>query len=240
MRTFGLLIACMCVSAASAFAFSGQLSVGACPGDPAVGAPNLDCASGESFTLNAVFEPSHDIPDLIGLDAVMDFTLLSSTLADSPFWNFDPDQSPCANTLGMNRLRPVRGCVDYRQLWNETGSVSGYAATQQNPYVVRVGATCYRASSVAAAQNEQLFGFQLLIDMSNSSEAGGTCAGCGAVVRLDWVGAGAYSASSQYDDIYSSFCYHGLCPPPITTLTLNDRPVPVQKHSWGQLKSLYR
>src|SRR5262249_44406611 len=155
-----------------------------------------------------VFATRTDVPDLVGMAVILDVTLKSSTLDASPFWDFDPssstfcgrDPNTGASHFTTSPNRPASGCGDYRDVWTSPGAGSAPAYRHGNTNTLRIGLTLYRQTTVSVTAGEKLFGFAGTIDLSNATEAGGTCSGCSAPVSIDWNGAQATSASGNADD----------------------------------------
>ena len=240
MKKILLLCAALCLFATSAFAVGADLTVVACPG--VAGASNdagtLDCAGGSTLVLLGTFQPAEAIADLVAADAILDITVGNANGPDN-FWDLQTVNSAALNGAPS---RPTSGCSTYNNAFGVANSGFAAAAAVQAPTRVRVATTSYRPSNLAATLNQKIFAFQLLIDLSTSVEAGvgGTATGClnPAGIVLEQIIPG--SASNA----------------PVTTLTtgtgtvtggLNSviangagLPTPAARHSWGQLKSLYR
>jgi hypothetical protein len=253
---------CALTSVSVAWAGAGiDLSVGACPGNPgAIGSDPqpiparvvavdtgsgfaVPCASGAVIALLGTWSPAEDVPDLVGLDGILDL-FVADGLDTNPFWSFDP--AGCnLNGLGSSQSRPP-GCstpVLYQNTFAPAGSGSGIAAMRQDPTRVRIAFTCFRPSGLAVAANQQLFGMQILVDGSAASEAGGECPGCCSEAWMTWGQADPRSMSGaptttlqwstgNFNGFSSSMRFHGA--------TADCTPVPTRSRTWGQLKSLYR
>jgi len=239
MRTCALLALCLSVFATSASAITGELSIQACPGDAsATQALDLDCAGGGSVALFGVFATSIDFPDLVALEGILEIGLANSTLAESPFWDFQS-----GNRFSVHERRPAQGCADYVDIWNEAGSQSAFVFRQIGPAALQIELACARSTSTPVTAGEKLFGFQAVVDMGDATQAGGGFAGCPAPLEIDWMSVSAESWSGNSTDEY------GVChlpptyctpKPPLSKVLFNGTAVPTLPRSWGRLKSLYR
>ena len=233
------LIAILSLLASSAFAVGIDLSVVACPGDPGASATTgtLDCAGGHSVALLATFMPAEPYTDLVAVDMLFDLALDVDVATNATFWDFEH-----ANTegLGTNHRMPASGCSTYTDTWNKPGSGSAWLAIVRSPSTVRIGAISYRPSALYVLRNQRLFGVQLIVNTNTAIEAHGPAAGCTSSVCLLFQQAVPGTLSG---DVVA----------PLTTpsvfgnqVTINGGSttmcfaVPAVRHTWGQLKSLYR
>ena len=241
MKKLLLISAALCLFATSAFASGISLTVTACPGGAGAtgSAGTIDCATGGIITMLAVFQPAEAISDLVGIDAILDVTVNGDVTGPQNFWDFAIVN---AAGLGTDHRRPAAGCSVgsvYTNTWNVGSAGSAAAGLVRGPSQVRIAAQCQRPSLLAVVANQKLFGFQMTIDPSTSSEQGGLANGCtsAAGVVLEHIIPGSAGGS------------------PTTTLTSPDGasgqgqsvifngaslPTKASRHSWGQLKSLYR
>ena len=241
MKRFWIATTVLSLFATSAHAFGVDLTVNACPGNSAASADagTLDCAGGQSVALLAAFMPYEAIPDLVGVDFRFVMQVSGDITAASAFWDFaDVNQG----AVSVNGNAPATGCDNYRNLWTGPNSASAWGAALRSPSNERIATTCYNlpGAGFAVAPNERVFGVQLLISTGSSVEAGGAQPGCNAPVCI---------AVDQ--------CIPGsLSNVPVTTLTspsamgilvtMNEGgpymcyAVPAVRHTWGQLKTLYR
>ena len=122
-----------------------------------------------------------------------------------------------------------------------SGSGTAVGGGQRGPQIERIFGTCARPSALNVAANQKLFGFQLSIDLSTSVEAaqGGTCVGCTVPGCLVW--------NSGFPANFSNTPMTTLTGPFLGSNVLSFNggatlcgAVPAKKHTWGQLKSLYR
>lgn len=244
MKKVLIFAAAMALVAATAFAGGVDLSVGGCPGNAGVtgGAQTYDCTSGAGITMVVTFAPNENISDLVGIGGIVD-AQAAPDLTTSGFWNFDPAGcNPAA--LANSHVRPS-GCTSpvYTATWSVSGSGEGIACVNRGPAIERMAFTCFRPSILSVTAGQKLFGTTISIDGTTATEAGGTCAGCpnafflvvndlapssnGATVTTD-LGGGTGSVAG----IDNTMGWQGglaLC-----------CAVPTHKHTWGQLKSLYR
>jgi hypothetical protein len=224
--------AAMMMFATSAFAVGADLSVGTCPGDPGVSNhATLDCALGRTLALHATFMPAEAIPDLVGLDAIVDLFADGDLSADVNFWDFE------SNTAGLrlSHVRPLAGCADYAATWSPVGSGEGIEFVRQSPSALRIGIFTYRPSNLSVVRDQKLYGFNLTIDASTSLESGsGTLAGCPkhTVIVLTRI-TPASTAGILLTPLVTPSVYGNQ-------VVLNDEAVPTVRQTWGRLKSLYR
>ena len=238
MKKLLLISAALCLLATSAFASGIDLVVGACPGiaGSSNDAGTLDCAGGATLMLLGVFQPAEAISDLVAADAILDFTVGGDLATTAKFWDLQTNNSAALNGAPG---RPATLCVGYTNAFGVANSGFAAAAAVQSSNRVRVATTSYRPSNLNATLNQKIFAFQLLIDLSTSSEASGAGGpGCTLPIAFALEQIVPGSASNA----------------PVTTLTTGasgpasqvvlansgSQPVPAARHSWGQLKSLYR
>ena len=234
-----LTIAFLSLLASSAFAVGIDLSVAACPGDPGATATTgtLDCAGGHSVTLLATFMPAEPYTDLVAVDMLFDLALDVDVATNATFWDFEH-----ANTegLGTNHRMPASGCATYTNTWNPAGSASAWAAFVRSPSIVRILSLCYRPTNLAVLRNQRLFGMQLIIYTSTAIESQGTATGCTSSVCMVLQQALPGTASAQVNTPLTTPSVFG------NQITINGGSntkcfaVPAVRHTWGQLKSLYR
>ena len=104
---------------------------------------------------------------------------------------------------------------------------------------MRIAAQCQRPSFLTVIANQKLFGFQMSVDASTSAEGGGAALGCGSAagIVLEQIipgsAVGTFTTMLTSPDVSSgqgqSVIFNGASLPTTTS-----------RHSWGQLKSLYR
>ena len=243
-----LLLTCvaLCLLASSAFASGLNLTVTACPNNAGSSndAGTLDCAGGQMVTMLATFQPAEAIADLVGIDAILYITVNGDVNTTQNFWDISPTGTGNPTGMSTDHRRPATVCAaaagNYTNTWNVASAGSAYGAAIISPSRVRVAAQCQRPSILAVVPNQKLFGFQMTIDATTSIESGtGAALGCtsAAAVSLEQIAPG-----SQINL-------------PTTVLTSPDagsgkgqvvlfngaaQPVSTSRHSWGQLKSLYR
>jgi hypothetical protein len=244
------------LSAQAAFAGPGiDLSFNGCPGNPgAVGGyvapdggggvgPDIDCASGGPIVLIGTWSTDESIPDLVGLDGSIDYQAVGG-LDARPFWNFE--SGACNETaLSSSQVR-AQGCsspVPYRNTWGATGSGSAWLGQRTSADAGRIAFVVYRPFGLAMTAGDLLFGMQIIVDGSTSTEAGGTCAGCCGETDVVWNSATPMSISAVVHTTLVSST--GNFPNFSNGLVLRGGsascgPVPVRPRTWGALKSLYR
>jgi len=113
-----------------------------------------------------------------------------------------------------------------------------------SPRNVRLAAGSHRPNGFAAAAGQNLFGYQLTFDGSSSVEAGGATRGCSvpAIVVVE-------SAAPRSGSGAPTTAFTGPCSPSNNSdgcSSINGANpgeccgLPAQRHTWSQLKSLYR
>jgi hypothetical protein len=234
MRILLGAFAALAIAASAAHADGVELTTINCAGDPgsALNA-TVDCAGGTATTMLVAFAPNEAISDLIDVDTIIDYFPQSGDVnTTANFWDFS---NAHATGITVNPLRPSGSCGSYTDTWNAPGSGGAFGAVIKSPNWVRTGAGAYRTSPVAVARNQNLFGFQVLVNTPGAVEGGGSLGGC----------------SIRTSVVLSQAVPQSLNGSPTTTLTrtsggqvptvvLNDRPVPAVRRAWAQLKSLYR
>ena len=239
VRTIVLVIsAAGILRAAPALGAGFDLSVNACPGNPGASsdAGTLDCAGGQQLTLLATFI-SATSAQLTGIQFPILITVSGDVGSDATFWDFDD-----VNHTGWRayRERPAQGCSNYTDAWSGAGSTI-WGGLSHGGSQVRLTVACFRQSGVAVAAGERVFGAQIVIYGATSVEAGGSGKGCsvGACVVIP------EAAATQADGMDASRPI-ATSPGFTNVVTINGLEpsncslVPVRRHTWGQLKSLYR
>jgi hypothetical protein len=241
MKNF--LAACVLSSllVASAFAGGVDLTVNACPGNPGstTDAGTLDCAGGQQLTLLVTFVPPASMASLTGfhydLWAIVDGDLST----DATFWDFD-DFNHVLLGWTPSRDRPASGCDDYLAGFSGPGGSSFSGGTSHAGSLLKLELTEFRSPGIAIAAGQPVFAEQIRIDASTSIDAGGGGSGCSRSVCFMIPnaslqgGAGAVGIEQSVSLLASR------------VLTINGSDgancfeVPVKRHTWGQLKSLYR
>jgi hypothetical protein len=236
------LVAGMMLCASSAFAVGADLSINSCPGGAGAtsDAGALDCAGGGTLTMLGTFMPNEALPDLAGIDIVFDMQISGDVNSDATFWDFGNVNAAAVGSLHTRST--AAGCSAYTNAWQPSGSGSGSLGVYRSPTIVRVVALCYRPSGLATTANQKLWGIQMSIDASTSVEAGqgGVGTGCSkaACIVLNSIQPRAISGNDGLN--LTSGSVFG------NQVTVNGAAVsqclavPTQKHTWGQLKSLYR
>jgi hypothetical protein len=232
-------IALLPLLATSALAAGADLSVFACPGDAAASASagSLDCAGGSSVTLLLTFMPAEAVSDLVALDVIFDLVVDGDVTTNATFWDF---QSANTAAITSRHQRPAVGCADYTDVWNRSGSGSAWAAALRSPSNVRVATVSYRLTDYAALANQRLFGVQLVLDTHQAIEAGGAATGCTrgvCMVLQQAIPGSAIGSPTTVLTAPSVFGNEVTFNGGSTTMCFS---VPTVRHTWGQLKSLYR
>ena len=238
MKKTLIICAALCLFATSAFASGINLTVTACPGVAGSrgDAGTLDCAAGQIVTMLATFQPVEALTDLVGLDAILDITINGDVSGPANFWDF-----AVANTgaLGTDHKRPTTGCTPYNNVWNVGSAGSAAAGAVRGPGQVRLAASVQRPSFFVNTANQKLFGFQMSVDASTSAEGGGSANGCAtaAGIVLEQI-IPASSAGTPTTTLTSPDALSGQG----QSVLFNGATLPTKasRHSWGQLKSLYR
>ncbi len=207
----------------------------------------IDCSTGDPIVILATWTPNEDIPDLSNLDGSLKIET-DGDLTQSTFWNFDP--VGCNVTaLSSSQLRPASGCdaPDYLDAWNAPGSGSAVGGALSSPTKEKLSFTCYRPTPLSVTAGQKLFGIQIIVDVSKSADRGGTCSSCctagnlgigwevarpgslGSSVPTNISWANGFSLAPGFTDAVGLFSTAAAC-----------AAVPTTRHTWGQLKSLYR
>jgi len=249
MKKVLLLAGALALVASSAFAQGGiDLSLGGCPNNAGVSGGDFSsvataaCGSGSPITIFATFQPNENIPDLVALDGTMD-AQVGGDLTTNGFWNFDA--AGCNNAaLGNSHTRPA-GCTSpaYTSTWNLSGAGEGILCVNRGPAIERIVFSCFRPGILAVTAGQKLFGTVITIDGSTATESGGSCSGCSAPFFLVWnIARPGSNGSVQPADLGSSGGAQAGVGPQLYANGGNALccAVPTKKHTWGQLKSLYR
>jgi hypothetical protein len=223
-----------------AFAIGADLTAVSCPGDSlsAASVATLDCAGGTLVTLVATFQPAESISDLVGLDMRFDVQIDGDLDTDSNFWDFARLDPTALRTSALRPATPSRACAGYTGTWDAAGSGVVQNAAFVSTTREQVAAFAYRPPPLSVVANAKLFACTLVIDPSTQIASGGVLTGCCTHASITFSSATPRSAS-------------GLTTTPLTSgslttgvVSLNSsypcQAVPVRRHSWGQLKSLYR
>jgi len=247
MKKVLVLAGLMALCAASAFAAPAgvDISFNACPlnaGSAQTGA--IDCAGGGILIGLVTFAPAEAITDLVAVDTIVDFFLQTPGAdinSNANFWDFATFNQ---SGIGLNHLRAGTGCSTptvYANTWNKTGAGVSLAAIVKSPTNVRLSAGSYRPDNFSATAGQNLFGYQLSLDGSTSTEAGGTGAGCTDAAIVVVQQATPQSSSGSPTTILTGPSNNvSPCSSINGGVTANCAAVPTQRHTWSQLKSLYR
>lgn len=239
MKKILVLCAAMTLVASMAFAQGADLTVVGCPGNAGSSgdAGTLDCAGGATLVLLGTFVTAAPISDLAGIDIIFDFQVTGDLGSDANFWDF---ANVNAGAIGAAFSRPATLCTGYTNTW-PSGSIAGaQGVSTAQPNHGRVVALCARSAGFAVAGGAKLFGIQLTVDASTSAEGGGSGVGCALPVGMVLNSIQPRTVSGIDPGPLSGGALAGQC------VTVNGGTgtmcgaVPAKKHTWGQLKSLYR
>jgi len=242
MKRMLLLLLGGMLCAGSAHAIGVDLNTVACAANTNASQDGtIDCAGGGVVTLLMTFAPAEAISDLVAVDALVDVTLKAGDVhSDATFWDFE-SVDPAA--LGLNHLRPSSGCLSpsYANTWNRTGAGVSLGALVRTPRNVRIAAGSYRPDYFVASANQKLFGWQMTLDGSTSVEAGGGATGCSAPACISVIQAIPQSAVGNPTTTLSggnltTYPWVGVNIASVVCIP----PDPVIRHTWSQLKSMYR
>src|SRR5437867_4475256 len=177
MKKVLILCAAMLVVASQAFAVGCDLSANACPGNAGAvaDAGALDCAGGGVLVLDTTFMPNEALPDLAGIDVVYDYSIAGDVYTNANFWDFAAFN---AAAIGSSHIRPATGCTGYTATWSLSGSGSGALGVNFTSTHQRLVALAFRPSGLAITANQKLWGMQITVDGSTSTEFGGLASGC--------------------------------------------------------------
>ena len=243
MKKVLILCVAMALFATSAFAAGVDLTFGACPGNAGATdqAASFDCSAGDVLSFFACFQPNEAIPDLAAADCIADLAVQGDLDTSASFWDFSANSAG----LGLTHTRPATGCTGYTATWSPSGSGEAVAFARISPSILRMGIVVYRPSNLSVVANQKLFAFNLTIDTSTSAEGGGgTGAGCSTVPAtfvLQQLNPGSAGGGA------TTILVTGSAATNCTQMGANGTAgapacgaVPVQRHTWGRLKSLYR
>lgn len=240
MKKLLLLCAMMAAFATSAFAVGVDLSATACPGGAGASSDlgAIDCAGGQFVVLQAVFQPGESAPDLTGIDAVIDLQVNGDLASDANFWDFEVNN---VGALSNSHTRPPTICNAYTNTWVLSGSGEGILAFKSGPSTERLKALAYRPGPLAYTLNQKLFGMAINVDASTSAEAGGgTGVGCDKAVAIVLNNIFPRLVSGNPTQDLSGSAGFGNCVTGNGGSGAMCAAIPARKHTWGQLKSLYR
>ncbi len=227
--------------AASAFASGADLSAGGCPGDPGVSNSlgTLDCAGGLAYPFFATFQPAESMSDFGGFELEIDGYVDGDLSTTATFWDLTNSA-----VLGISHVPDVPGaCGGYFKWAAAPGSGVGVAEENLGTSTFRIVGLGFRSSTYSLSGGAKVFGMEFTIDTSWSIESGGTRAGCPLPVCL------VLKQLTPQHGLYANGWQPGtaLTTPASfgNTLTVNTSggtciAVPARRHTWGQLKSLYR
>jgi len=256
MKKVLIFAALLALAAAPAFAAGGALFLGwgNCVGDAGwVAYSSFNCALGLGDVMYVNYQVNTPATNVVTLNAIMDVNINSQTSVPD-FWHFEAGGCNYG-FLVLEDKRPTGKCsTSQTTLCGNTGSlcnefITAYgigAPAKLPPNRTRILITNARAASspvtLVAAPTKQ-YAYDLGIDATNATEAGGVCAGCASVISIALnsivlESALAETGGEAVADIITSDMpgsAPGVC---INAATCNA--VPVQNKTWGQLKALYR
>jgi len=236
------LAACVVLAlfATPAHAVGIDMTVGACPGNAGASADAgaLDCAGGQSLTLLCTFMPNESIPDLVGVDVRWDLVVAGDLFSDAAFWEMET-ANPAA--LASDPHPPATGCPNYAYVWGDSGG-SATLGFPLYPSRLRIAAIAYngRGQGAAVTANQRIFALSLIILTANSTQAGGALPGCDKPVCIALSGIVPRAISGNDGTTLSNPSVFG------TIVSVNGGATgvclatPARRHTWGQLKTLYR
>jgi hypothetical protein len=255
MKKILILCAAMALVASPAFAIGIDLTVNACGNNAGSSgdAGALDCVGGGSVTLLGAFQPAEIYNTatnggLVGVDMIFDMQV-AGTLSSSgtaAFWDWDQvdgcNSTTTTTALSINHKAPAAGCTGYLNVWNVSNAAAGAAAGRRSLNTQRIAALIARPSTNPAntVVDQKLFGIQLLIDGSQSLESGlGVCGGCPVAAGIVWNSCVPATFQGGPTIALTGPSLAGNC------VGINSggnlcAAVPTRRHTWGQLKSLYR
>lgn len=243
MKKVLVLCVALALYATSAFAAGADLTAVACPGNAGATdqATGFDCTLGDIISFYGVFQPVEAMPDLVSISAIMDLAVNGDLGSNASFWDFENNSSG----LILSHARPTAGCAGYVATWSPNGSGEAIAFKRQSPSNLRMGIVCYRPTNLSTTANQKLYGFNIAFDTSTSADAGGgTGVGCNSITStmlLQEVFPTTASGSATTSLVVGASATnctqigHGA-----TTGAPSCGAVPVSRHTWGRLKSLYR
>ncbi len=239
-----ILIVCAALSlyATSAFAIGCDFTLTACPGNAGTTQDMtgvLDCAGGGTLVGLITFQPANPLTDLVGASAVVDFTVPNMQTTNN-FWEFSVG-NPAA--LAGAQGRPATGCTGYVNTFGVANAAFGIGAFPKNNYQYeRIAIVVARPTNLVVAANSKQFCAQMTIDASTSAESGlGTATGCSTapvamlLQSIDPSSAGGDPNATQLANPSLT-----AAPGVVGNGGSLSTVVPTRRHTWGQLKSLYR
>jgi hypothetical protein len=245
MKKVLILCVALALYATSAFAVGADLTATACPGNAGSASEvgTFDCSVGDVLQFFCNFQPNEAIPDLVGIDCVCDLAVQGDLATTASFWDFGTG-NPAA--LGLSHTRPAAGCTGYLSTWSPVGSGEAVAYAPRSPSITRMGIVAFRPTILAVTANQKLFGWALTVDTGTSAEFNGGVgpAGCSTVpatMVLQQLSPGSSTGAATSLLVAGSLASNcNLIGANGTAGSPNCLAVPVQRHTWGRLKSLYR
>jgi len=234
-----LAMAALALCASTAFAVGVDLNFDACPGNAGASqVTTIDCAGGATVTAHLTFAPAEAVADLVAVDTILDFYVTGGDInTTANFWDFATTNQ---NGLGLLHTRPGVGCTGYTNTWSQTGAGVSLGALVRSPTNVRVAAGSYRPGAISTLANQKLYGYQLTLDATTSVQGGGTQGGCTlpAALVVDHAipqsSVGTPTTTLTGPSLNPSLCAH------INGDVTSCGAVPAVRHTWSELKSLYR
>lgn len=218
----------------------------ACPGDPhAVSNVPFDCVAGGGivYTLVGSFTVAIDVPraKTMSIDVNVAFPGLQSV---PPFWAID---GAGCNASGFTLVKGApAGCVDHVNAFCRGDSnqcdLLYTASVVPGSGMLRLAITAARGfpDTTSLAAGQRYFAFALNVPM----DAAASCGGCTAPAAIGFNQGTIYSVDSNGQPL-PPIVVTGSYPGAKACATVNDgvsdcSRVPVQRRTWGRLKSLYR
>ena len=245
MKKVLILCGALALYATSAFAVGVDLTAAACPGNAgsASEVASFDCSVGDVLQFFCNFQPNEAIPDLVAIDCVADLAVQGDLATSANFWDFF---STNGAAVGLSHVRPATGCTGYLSTWSPVGSGEAIAYSPRSPSIIRMGVVCFRPSVLAVTANQKLFGYAMTIDTGTSAEFNGGvgpvgCSTVPATMVLQQLVPGSATGLSTSTLVAGSLATNcNLIGANGTSGSPTCQAVPVQRHTWGRLKSLYR
>lgn len=194
-----------------------------------------------TFNLVGSFKLATDMPDFVGVSAVVDFRLND---AGTPAW-WGVGTGGCREgALGLGSVGAVGGCVNPYSGANAAGGfvIDPYPQGAPVPNWFRVRGDWVRDSPGPVTNNVLSTAFIIQINTSSSFDEGfGVCAGCATSAcivlnSLEVFGLNSPVVFTEAADVRQWATYQGgavgvdVCP----------TGTPSKNRTWGQIKSLYR
>lgn len=215
------------------------------------------CAAGGalntvSFTCNDLayqarlvgsFNLPADVDSFYEVDVTLDLYGETGNIPD--FWNFTAISGCNADGLTRQLARPT-GCETTTNPWGLSGANGNSTFSYVTPFRgdpkrARIVMNLFLPdpSTLDLTAGTEYFAFSFLISAAHATEAGGSCPGCGNAIAIVWNSA-TFLSETRPDYTLSEAGPSGLCARANGAMTSSCDAVPVQRRTWGTLKSLYR